>query len=87
MFFTFIITKAIGTHEQIEPTIGNTLISKNDFFMMCTDGLSDYIEKKEIEKIIKNTKFETIADRLIKTAKENCSCDNITCVIIKVKNI
>ncbi|MBN2479163.1 MAG: serine/threonine-protein phosphatase [Parachlamydiales bacterium] len=81
-----IITKAIGTHEEIEPSLGSSLISKNDYFLMCTDGLSDYIDHNVIRNVFINEKFENIGESLIQLAKNSGSSDNITCVIIKIKN-
>lgn len=83
-----IITKAIGTHFTIEPTIGQTPFDKGDIFLMCTDGLSDYISNDSIKKIIyNNSNCKNMCEDLINEAKNNGSSDNITCVAIKIIDV
>jgi protein phosphatase len=80
-----IITKAIGTHPKIEPSIDKTLFGKGDIFLMCTDGLTDYILNDNIKEIIeKSINCQNICQNLIKEAKNNGSNDNITAIVIKI---
>ena len=83
-----IITKAIGTHPKIEPSIGKTSFDKGDVFLMCTDGLTDYILDDDIKKIIyTGSTCRNICTDLIKKAKNNGSSDNITAIAIKILEI
>jgi len=80
-----IITKAIGTHPKIEPSIGICPFEAGNLFLMCTDGLSDYIADVDIKKIIENhSECKNLCETLIKEAKNNGSSDNITAVTIKI---
>ena len=79
-----IITKAIGTNIEVIPSISHIEYSKNDLFMLCSDGLSDYIEEKDIFLALKEQPLEKICQHLIELAKFNGSTDNITCIIIKI---
>jgi PPM family protein phosphatase len=83
-----IITKAIGTHPTIAPSIGKISFVKNNVFLMCTDGLSDYIPNEVIKKFIeKDSNCKNICENLINEAKNNGSSDNITCIAIKILDI
>jgi len=80
-----IITKAIGTHPKIEPSIDNTLFEAGDIFLMCTDGLTDYILNENLKKFIeKYSNPKNLCENLINEAKNNGSSDNITVVAIKI---
>lgn len=80
-----IITKAVGTHPTVEPVIGKTPYENGDVFLMCTDGLTDYISNSNIKIIIdNNNNCKNICENLINEAKNNGSRDNITCVVIKI---
>ncbi len=83
-----IITKAIGTHPKIEPSIASTNISSNDYFILCTDGLSDFVTNDAMETIVRNAiSTKKISESLILEAKKNGSTDNITVLTIKVDDV
>ena len=83
-----IITKAIGTHPKIEPTVGITSFLKDDLFLMCTDGLSDYLSSENITEILNSSpSIKDACLNLISSAKNNGSCDNLTTLIVKIKSL
>jgi len=80
-----IITKALGTHLIVEPSIDQAEFDNGDIFLLCTDGLSDYISDIQLKKILKSdSSLENLCENLIKEAKKNGSCDNITALAIKI---
>ncbi len=81
-----IITKAIGTEPFVEPTVSSDSIQVGDIIVMCTDGLSDLLTKKEMQRIIAETPEEDVAKKLVKAAKCKGGYDNITVVIIKIQD-
>lgn len=81
-----IITKAIGTESSVEPSVSYTPLEKEDMILMCTDGLSDLVNLEEMQKIISQNSEEEIPSLLVKRAKERGGYDNITVVLVKVKN-
>ncbi len=80
-----IITKAIGTEPNVEPSVHTYDLVEEDIFLMCSDGLSDMLTSSEIEEII-NAKADVkkCVKELISTAKERGGFDNVTVVLIKV---
>ena len=60
-------------------------IRKNDLFLICSDGLSDYLPHHEIEEILKMpSSLERMAQTLVNQAKIAKSADNITAVLVEI---
>ncbi|MDP1835294.1 MAG: Stp1/IreP family PP2C-type Ser/Thr phosphatase [Chlamydiales bacterium] len=80
-----IITKAIGTEPIVEPSVAVRDLESGDTFLLCSDGLSDLLQKDSIEEILKSDKdMNVIAQRLVDAAKARGGHDNITVVLIRV---
>lgn len=80
-----IITRAVGTEAEIDPSVHMADLQNHDIYMMCSDGLSDMLSVNEMEKILtKSTTIEEAGARLVKTAKENGGYDNVTVVLMQV---
>ena len=81
-----IITKAIGTTLNVIPSIGSVKYQVNDIFFMCSDGLSDYLSSDEISGVIRKNDIKKAVTELIDTAKKQGSRDNISSLLIKIKD-
>jgi protein phosphatase len=81
-----IITKAIGTESCVEPDVTHTSLESGDMFLMCTDGLSDLVTTTEIQNIVKQNREEDIAKLLVKKAKQKGGYDNITVILVKIRD-
>ncbi len=74
-----VLTKAIGAFKKITPDIIVSPVYPQDLYMMCSDGLSDYVTDEEIACVLNPSlplKEQTL--ELIHMAKAKGSCDNIT---------
>jgi PPM family protein phosphatase len=80
-----IITQAMGT-ESVKPPIGVIDLLPGDSILMCTDGLSDLVNKKELQEILNTYKESEAAEVLLKKALGKGGLDNITLVLISIKN-
>lgn len=78
-----IITRAMGVDEKIEIEFNTVELKSGDALILCSDGLSGLISKKEILDIYNQDDFDTLADRYIEAANNNGGVDNITVVIMK----
>lgn len=60
-------------------------LKKNDIILICSDGLTDMIDDKNLFKIMLNKKTinETKED-LFNTAMNNGGIDNISIILIKI---
>ena len=77
-----IITRAIGVDKNVEFDLFVEPLYDNDYILLCTDGVTNYVDDLEIPfEIIKNP--ETVPQRLIDLANSRGGADNSTVVIIK----
>jgi PPM family protein phosphatase len=83
--FKNIITKAVGTEQNIDSSIHVQLIESKDTYLLCSDGLSDCLSKQEIEdQLNQPLAVEERVRALIHAAKEKGGHDNITVVLVEV---
>jgi protein phosphatase len=82
-----IITKAVGTEVNLEPTVRLSDILDRDIYLLCSDGLSDMLSREEIESEMNrpNLSLDEMAQNLIHAAKQKGGYDNITIVLVKVE--
>jgi len=79
-----LITRAIGTEPNIEVDITHTAFKKGDYFLLCTDGLTTFVDDEIITQIIKNNDIDSAIKGLINIANENGGMDNITAILVKI---
>ena len=83
------INKAIGFNDAIDADdsyieTGQSPFLPGDLLLLCSDGLTDMVDKKDITTII--TQSGTLAQKagdLVALANENGGRDNITVVLVK----
>lgn len=81
-----VITKSLGREGEVEPDISEPIkLLKNDKFILCTDGLTNYLKDEEILNITANNPVQQAAGKLVDLANENGGSDNITVQIAEVK--
>jgi protein phosphatase len=79
-----IITRAIGATGNVNIDFFEVPLKDGDVILMCSDGLSNMIDDKEILKIVSGEEdIEESAAKLIETANSNGGSDNISVVLIK----
>lgn len=76
------LIKALGCEPNIEPDVTVKGFLKEDILLICSDGLTNLIEDKEIYEIIINN-LENADKLLIQKANVRGGYDNITAVIIE----
>ncbi|MEO8702304.1 MAG: PP2C family serine/threonine-protein phosphatase [Kofleriaceae bacterium] len=84
--FRHVITKSIGFERDIEADIKSVPVSAGDCFLMCSDGMSNYIEHGELERIVAMTWYRRLPETLIELANNRGGDDNITVVVGLVAN-
>ncbi len=78
-----IITKAMGSKEEIIPDFFEIDINPKEKYLLCSDGLSNMVEDDEIRDIVADhDDLEGIADALVERANYYGGSDNISVVII-----
>lgn len=79
-----ILVKVLGCDKQIEPDIFTKGFLKDDILVMCTDGLTNMLEEKDIyETVLKHrTYLKDACKALINNANMLGGHDNISVIII-----
>lgn len=77
-----LITRALGVDEDIKIDFSEHQISNDNVLLMCTDGLTNYVEIDDIYKITSSGKYYEFADKLVELANDNGGGDNITVVVV-----
>ena len=77
-----IITRAIGVDSAIKIDFDQIDFSDGQVLLLCTDGLSNYVDNDEMVSAISDGQYYAYADRLVQQANKNGGGDNITVVAI-----
>ncbi len=82
-----VITRAIGTHASVMPDIGVIPLHSKDIYMLCSDGLSDYVAEGTIARILSSSlSLEEMGRNLVESALEKGGNDNITLLLVRIGN-
>ena len=80
-----VITMAVGTKDHIDPDLYPLKLNTGDLLLLCSDGATDMLSDKEIEKIMKRyTRLSTIGNEIVKQANMKGGKDNITVVVARI---
>lgn len=82
-----ILTRAIGTQNEVDVEIHIAPVTHDDVYLMCTDGLTDQVSDREIEAILQNSNnLEYVPPALIKRANGEGGQDNVTVLMVKAED-
>ncbi len=77
------MTRAVGVYENVEVDVLDFEIAANDSFLLCSDGLYEYLDEGDIATNLSFTDTDEIPGRLIDIANTRGGKDNITAVVIQ----
>ena len=75
-------SRALGVHPEIRVDFYEQPLEDNDVLMLCTDGLTNYVDTPEICKVMQNCSYYEYAQELIAKAIDNGGGDNVTVVTL-----
>ncbi|MTH98024.1 PP2C family serine/threonine-protein phosphatase [Roseibium sp. RKSG952] len=78
------ITRAVGVGDMLEIDKRRGDIRQGDRFLLCSDGLSEYLTSAELQAHLENGDVEQVPDRLLSIALEGGGADNISIIAIEV---
>ncbi|MBP3685228.1 MAG: Stp1/IreP family PP2C-type Ser/Thr phosphatase [Oscillospiraceae bacterium] len=79
------ITRAIGTEPMVISDIYHWEVSKGDYILLCSDGLSNLMDDQEILfEVVHGVNKQHCCKRLLNIAKNRGAPDNVTSVLILV---
>ncbi len=85
--FRNIITRSVGFEPTVEPDVMTLPVEPGDCYLLCSDGMSNYISTEEIARVLTAHFYRDAGPVLVDMANERGGDDNITCVVIYIANI
>lgn len=82
--FKHAMTRAVGPNEIVEVDTLDFDMIPGDSFLLCSDGLYEYLDDTDISRMLSLTEVKDIPGRLIDMANTRGGKDNITALIIQV---
>ncbi len=77
-----IITRALGVDDTVKVDFCQESFEENDILILCSDGLTNYVETDDIINLTNDGCYYDYADRLVKLANQNGGGDNITVIAV-----
>lgn len=78
-----IITRSVGFEEEVQVDVMGIVTRPGDCFILCSDGLANLVEDKEIQEVVTRHTPEESAKALVELANERGGDDNITVIVVK----
>ncbi len=79
------ITRAIGTEPMILTDVFHLTVTKGDFLLLCSDGLSNVMDDQEILfEVVHGVNKQHCVHRLLNVAKNRGAPDNVTSVLVLI---
>lgn len=79
-----IITRALGASETVDVDIREMDKRKGDRYLICSDGLSEYVREDKMRDILHSYSLEEAADIFLNLALEGGGRDNVSLVLTEV---
>ena len=79
------ITRAVGTETTVQCDIFHLDVAKGDYFLLCSDGLSNTMDDQEILfEVVHGVNKQKCCKRLLDIAKLRGSPDNVTSILVSI---
>jgi serine/threonine protein phosphatase PrpC len=79
-----VITRAIGVSANVDPDFFSVDLTPGDIVLLASDGLTRYLDQKELSLMIGSCDLEASAKNMISLAKERGGTDNITVLLLQL---
>lgn len=80
------VTRALGVEPAVEVELAEYPVERGDFYVFCSDGLSDMVEDEDIHLTIStfHDNLDIIGKQLIQLSNEHGGRDNISVMVANV---
>lgn len=80
-----VVTRALGSKDDVEPTVYQNTFNRQDTYLLCSDGLWGEISDDAIEELLNgNGDLEQACQLLVDAANSAGGKDNVTVVLLRV---
>lgn len=84
-----VLTQYIGMNEDdmiLEPFVKQHSLRNNDYYLICSDGLTDMVSMEQMEQVInEKTSLKRKIENLNRLAYEAGARDNVTIILCRIK--
>jgi serine/threonine protein phosphatase PrpC len=78
------IFRILGAYEDADADTFAEPIQDGDSLVLCSDGLTDFVEDEEIKIMVEQHQPRAYVDHLIRLANKRGGRDNIAVVVVKL---
>lgn len=79
------LTRAIGVYDTVEVDTGMVEVHEGERILLCSDGLSGYIEESRIEEILSEESSESrVLEDLVQLVYDVGARDNVTIILGRI---
>jgi len=82
-----VITNALGSFPEARVDLIGLKVQPGDRFLLCSDGLSGVLEDSVLQEILEELPPDEAVERLIKLANEWGGPDNISAIVVAIRQI
>ena len=79
-----VITRAVGTDTEVQVDVTEVDRRPGDLYLLCSDGLSEYVDMDQMREILLSQSLDEAADTLLQLALDGGGRDNISLVLAEV---
>lgn len=81
--FKNIITRSVGVTPEVEVDVITRKLKAGDAYLMCSDGLSNLVDIREMEKELREREPVLAAKQMVDLANKRGGDDNITLLVVE----
>ncbi len=78
-----ILTRAVGLRDEVEIDRAFGEVRPGDVFLLCSDGLHNYVDQREIARSLARGSPERVSEELVEITLANGAPDNVTVVVVR----
>ncbi len=79
-----VVLRALDGNPEIDPAVEVVDARTGDVLLLCSDGLSDFVDDREIASVLRQLTRAEAAKRLVEVALEAGARDNVSVVVADV---
>lgn len=79
-----IITRSVGFEPEVQVDVMGVVCQPEDHFLLCSDGLANLVEDRELLEVVRSNPFEEVPKKLVALANDRGGDDNITVIVVKI---
>ena len=85
--YRHVLTRAIGTEDNVEPDVKRFPVREGDIFLLCSDGLTNHVGDALLGEILSEYGPSEAAWRLVAAALQDGGSDNCTALVVRVDGL